>query len=74
MLLPATALLCYVLVMPFVQGNVPTMVATVTAIILGAIMYPTLQLAKRKGWCEFSEVHFGVGNVWGPPEPVSSAW
>ncbi len=44
MLLPATILLLYVLVLPFIQLSWPTMLATVGAILLGSIMYPMLQV------------------------------
>lgn len=74
MLVPAVVLLLSVVILPFWELNIPTISATIGAIVLGAVLYPLLQTARAKKWCEFSEVHFGVGNVWGPPAPVSSAW
>lgn len=74
LLLPATILLCWVVILPFYQLTWPTMIATIGAIVLGSVMYPLLQMARERKWCEFSEVHFGVGNVWGPAAPVAASW
>jgi len=74
MLLPASLLLLYVLAMPFLALDVPTMAATSGAVVLGLVLYPLLQAARTRGWCEFSDLHFDTDNVLGPRVHCSHSW
>ena len=47
-----------------------TQVVTSTACLAGFIVYPLLQLARRRGWCEFNTLHFECMGVHGPATPV----
>ncbi|KAJ9529358.1 hypothetical protein QJQ45_013786 [Haematococcus lacustris] len=74
MLLPASLLLMFVLVLPFANRSWTTVGATVGAIVLGIVLYPLLQVARRRGWCEFSDFHFDADHVYGPRVPCSASW
>ena len=56
MLTPASALLVFVTVNPFVSGNLPVICFTLGSVLLGCLLYPLLQVARSRGWCEFHEV------------------
>ena len=53
MLTPAFLLLATMLALPVVNGDGTVVAFTVGAFLLGAVLYPALQHARRKGWCEF---------------------
>jgi len=52
--MPAFVLLTGMLFVPLVTGNIRVLIATAGAFILGAILYPALQHARRRGWFEFA--------------------
>jgi len=56
MLAPASILLLYVTLAPFVDGDVPIICFTLGAVALGCILYPLLGVARRRGWAEFHTV------------------
>lgn len=56
MLMPASVLLLFVMVNPFITGNVPVISFTLGSVALGCILYPLLGLARRRKWCEFNTV------------------
>ncbi|KAG2428029.1 hypothetical protein HXX76_012014 [Chlamydomonas incerta] len=64
MLLPASALLLVVLAVPFVTRDLPTVAWTLGAVLLGFVMYPALQFAKKRGWMVFEDMHFDCANVY----------
>jgi len=74
MLTPATMLLLYVLLMPFYMRSWPTIIATVSAVILGVFMYPSLQYAKKHKWATFNEFHFGAESILGPATDMAPSW
>lgn len=49
-LTPATLLLFAVLALPIINRNWVVVWWTAATIVLGFVMYPLLQLAKRRGW------------------------
>ncbi|GAX81476.1 hypothetical protein CEUSTIGMA_g8905.t1 [Chlamydomonas eustigma] len=63
MLLPATALLVTVIALPFLKLDYTTMLWTVGAGLSGFILWPLLQVAKRRGWCEFEEMEFDPSDI-----------
>ena len=50
MLLPASALLLTVLALPVWQRDWRTIGATLGAVVAGLILYPLLQVARKRGW------------------------
>lgn len=50
LLTPATLLLFAVLALPIINKNWVVVWWTGATIVLGFVMYPLLQLAKRRGW------------------------
>jgi hypothetical protein len=57
MILPSTALLIFILVIPIFTGNIKNVVCTVGAIFVGFTVWPLMQLARRRGWCEFETLN-----------------
>ena len=57
MIFPATALLIFILVIPIFTGDTKNVVCTVGAIVIGFTLWPLLQVARRRGWCEFEPLH-----------------
>ncbi|KAK9812978.1 hypothetical protein WJX72_006764 [[Myrmecia] bisecta] len=53
MLLPASCLLCTLLVMPVLRLDWQVMGWTLGTVVVGGAMYPLLQTARERGWCEF---------------------
>lgn len=53
MLAPALLLLTTMLVLPVARGQWHVIAFTGAALFLGACLYPMLQVARRRGWCEF---------------------
>ncbi|KXZ49449.1 hypothetical protein GPECTOR_21g675 [Gonium pectorale] len=64
MLMPASLLLLVVLAMPVVSGDLRTCAWTLGAVLLGFIMYPLLQVARKRGWADFEPMHFDCANVY----------
>ena len=56
MLLPADGLLLTILFMPIVRGDWQMIAWTVGCMILGLVLYPVLQLARKHEWFEFTGV------------------
>lgn len=54
MVTPASALLAVMVLAPAVQGD--TLVVTFTCLVClaGALLFPLLQAARRRGWCRFA--------------------
>lgn len=57
MILPSTALLIFILVIPVFTGDIKNVVCTVGAIFVGFTLWPLMQLARRRGWCEFETLN-----------------
>ncbi|EIE19872.1 amino acid transporter [Coccomyxa subellipsoidea C-169] len=53
MLTPATMLLLTLIVQPILDLDLMVMGWTAGAIVVGAVMYPTLRLMRSKKWCRF---------------------
>lgn len=53
MLLPAGGLLLTILALPIVKGDWQMIGWTVGCILIGLLLYPLLQLARKKEWFEF---------------------
>lgn len=58
MLTPATVLLVVLLVLPVVAGNWVMVGWTVGALVAGFVLYPLLQMARERRWCEFADLQF----------------
>ena len=56
MLTPAFFLLATMLLLPISQGDLKVIVFTGGAVLVGAVLYPLLQTARRLGWCAFEGV------------------
>jgi len=65
MLLPASALLLTVLALPLINLDYMNIAFTAAAAALGFILWPLLQMARERGWCEFHPLHFDIPNVYG---------
>jgi hypothetical protein len=74
MLLPASLLLLFVLLLPFYQMRVINICTTLGAILAGTILYYVLHVARERKWCAFNPLHFDVEGVWGPRVHCSPAW
>ena len=57
MILPSTALLIFILVIPVFTGDWKNVVCTVGAIFVGFTLWPLMQVARRRGWCEFETLN-----------------
>ncbi|GAX81477.1 hypothetical protein CEUSTIGMA_g8906.t1 [Chlamydomonas eustigma] len=69
MMLPAFALLFIIILLPVYNRNYVNVACTVGAASMGFILWPLLQVARRRGWCEFEPMHFDVAGVLGPIPP-----
>ena len=56
MLVPAGALLLTILALPVARGDWEMMAWTGGCIIIGLLLYPFLQTARKREWFEFAEV------------------
>eukprot|EP00873_Tetraselmis_striata_P018488 jgi/Tetstr1/438752/TSEL_027261.t1 len=56
MLLPATALLLWVVAAPFVNGNIATICFTLGSVAAGCMLYPLFGAARTRGWCAFHDL------------------
>jgi amino acid transporter len=65
MLLPATVLLLYVVVAPFVNGNIATICFTLGSVAAGCVLYPLFGVARRRGWCAFHDLECHISE-WQP--------
>jgi hypothetical protein len=74
MLLPASALLLFVVLLPFWQLRLVNMCTTLGAILVGFSLYHFLEAGRARGWFAFEQLHFDVEGVWGPRVPCSPAW
>mmetsp|Transcript_23117 Transcript_23117/g.63828 ORF Transcript_23117/g.63828 Transcript_23117/m.63828 type:complete len:649 (+) Transcript_23117:185-2131(+) len=74
MLLPASLLLIFVLLLPFYQMRIVNICTTLGAIFFGSALYYLLQVARNHNWCAFNPLHFDVEGVWGPRVSCSPAW
>ena len=56
MLTPAFLLLGVMLALPVLRGDWHVVFFTFLAIVMGAVLYPALQYARRQGWCAFEGI------------------
>lgn len=56
MLLPASMLLATLLVLPIVLGQWQVVAWTSGSLVVGSLLYPTLQALRRLGWCKFVDM------------------
>lgn len=55
MLLPASLLLAGMIVVSIFQEDLQVISWSLGTVITGSLLYPTLQLMRRRRWCEFVE-------------------
>ena len=53
MLAPAAALLVTIFAMPILRLDWQVMLWTLITVTVGVVLYPLLQTARTRGWCEF---------------------